>query len=85
MVPGLPRLQAAGGVTAVPLFGKGRGEGDGSNVDCDYFFGITAAGILVADFEGLSRRWCYLRPELPNHCDEYAYSDRRMASRCGHL
>lgn len=41
----------SGGVTAVPLFGKGRGEGDGSNIDCNIFFGITTAGILVADFE----------------------------------
>jgi hypothetical protein len=41
----------SGGVTAVPLFGKGRGEGDGSNIDCNIFFGISTAGILVADFE----------------------------------
>ncbi len=41
----------SGGVTAVPLFGKGRGEGDGANIDCNYFFGITTGGILVADFE----------------------------------
>lgn len=48
---GLTSSSGSGGVTAVPLFGKGRGEGDGSNVDCNYFFGITTAGILVADFE----------------------------------
>jgi len=41
----------SGGVTAMPLFGKGRGESDASNVDCDIFFGITTGGILVADFE----------------------------------
>ena len=41
----------SGGVTGVPLFGKGRGESDGGTQDCNYFFGITAAGILVADFE----------------------------------
>jgi hypothetical protein len=41
----------SGGVTAMPLFGKGRGESDGSNVDCNIFFGITTGGILVADFE----------------------------------
>lgn len=41
----------SGGVTAVPLFGKGRGESDGSEVDCNIFFGINAAGRLVADFE----------------------------------
>lgn len=48
---GLTSSSGSGGVTAVPLFGKGRGEGDGNNVDCNYFFGITTAGILVADFE----------------------------------
>lgn len=41
----------SGGVSAVPLFGKGRGEDDGSNIDCNIFFGINAAGRLVADFE----------------------------------
>jgi concanavalin A-like lectin/glucanase superfamily protein/slime mold repeat-containing protein len=40
-----------GGVTAVPLVTKGRGEAEGSNVDCNYFLGITAAGRPVADFE----------------------------------
>ncbi len=41
----------SGGVTGVPLFGKGRGESDGGTQDCNYFFGITTGGILVADFE----------------------------------
>ena len=40
-----------GGVTAVPLVTKGRGEAEGSNVDSNYFLGITAAGQPVADFE----------------------------------
>ncbi|MSU51419.1 MAG: hypothetical protein EXS37_20415 [Opitutus sp.] len=40
-----------GGVTGVPLVAKGRGEADGSNVDCNYFLGLDAAGRLVADFE----------------------------------
>jgi hypothetical protein len=40
-----------GGVTAVPLVTKGRGEAEGSNVDANYFLGITAAGRPVADFE----------------------------------
>lgn len=48
---GLTSGSGSGGVTAVPLFGKGRGESDGSNVDCNYFFGINASGQLVADFE----------------------------------
>ena len=41
----------SGGVNATPLFGKGRGESDGSNVDCNIFFGINETGRLVADFE----------------------------------
>ncbi|MGH9869646.1 MAG: LamG-like jellyroll fold domain-containing protein [Candidatus Polarisedimenticolia bacterium] len=40
-----------GGVTAVPLVTKGRGEAENSNVDCNYFLGITATGRPVADFE----------------------------------
>ena len=40
-----------GGVTAVPLVTKGRGEAEGTNVDSNYFLGITSAGQLVADFE----------------------------------
>lgn len=42
-----------GGVTnAIPLVTKGRGEADGSNVDCNYFLGIDATtNKLVADFE----------------------------------
>lgn len=51
---GLTAGSGSGGVTAVPLFGKGRGESDGSNVDCNIFFGITTGGILVADFESQS-------------------------------
>lgn len=44
----------SGGVAAVPLVAKGRGEADGSNLDCNYFLGINAAGNLAADFEQLS-------------------------------
>jgi hypothetical protein len=40
-----------GGVTAVPLVTKGRGENENSNVDSNYFLGITTAGRPVADFE----------------------------------
>lgn len=40
-----------GGVTAVPLITKGRGEADGSNLDMNYFFGLNTGGQLVADFE----------------------------------
>ena len=35
----------------VALIAKGRSEGDGSNIDCNYFFGIDANGRLAADFE----------------------------------
>ena len=40
-----------GGVTAIPLLTKGRGEADGDNRDMNYFLGINAANQLVADFE----------------------------------
>ena len=46
---------AAGGgglLSAVPLIAKGRGEGENSNIDMNYFFGIdTATNRLAADFE----------------------------------
>jgi hypothetical protein len=42
----------SGGVTAVPLISKGRGEADGSNLDMNYFLGIRQTdSTLVADFE----------------------------------
>ena len=40
-----------GGATAIPLIAKGRGEGDNSNLDCNYFFGVQTDGRLAADFE----------------------------------
>lgn len=40
-----------GGITAVPLVTKGRGEAENSNVDMNYFFGIDGSGHLAADFE----------------------------------
>ena len=41
-----------GGVSAVPLVTKGRGEAEGSNVDMNYFLGIEPTKrVLVADFE----------------------------------
>jgi hypothetical protein len=43
-----------GGVNIYPLIGKGRGEGDGSIVDCNYTFGLQADGKLAADFEDLN-------------------------------
>ncbi|MBI5388511.1 MAG: lamin tail domain-containing protein [Verrucomicrobia bacterium] len=41
----------SGGVNAIPLITKGRGEAENSNLDCNYFFGIQPNGILAADFE----------------------------------
>ncbi|MDO8941890.1 MAG: DNRLRE domain-containing protein, partial [Desulfobacterales bacterium] len=42
----------SGGVTAVPLVTKGRGEADGSNLDMNWFLGInSASNALTADFE----------------------------------
>jgi len=43
---------STGGVTAIPLVTKGRGQADQSNVDMNYFLGIRQSdGVLVADFE----------------------------------
>jgi PKD repeat protein len=41
----------SGGVSAVPLLTKGRGETDGDARDMNYFLGINSNGVLVADFE----------------------------------
>ncbi|PYR58404.1 MAG: hypothetical protein DMF91_17310, partial [Acidobacteria bacterium] len=49
---GVATSTGSGGATAVPLVTKGRSESDGSNVDMNYFLGITnSTGVLVADFE----------------------------------
>src|SRR5262245_44849437 len=48
---GTPASTGTGGVSAIPLLTKGRGEAEGSNLDMNYFLGIDAAGKLVADFE----------------------------------
>ena len=49
---GVPASTGTGGVDAIPLVTKGRGEDDGSNVDMNYFLGIRASdGVLAADFE----------------------------------
>lgn len=39
-----------GGLHLVPIAGKGRGEADGSNVDCNYTLGLVG-DVLGADFE----------------------------------
>ena len=49
---GVSTSTGSGGVTAIPLVAKGRSEGDGSNVDMNWFLGIRASdNVLVADFE----------------------------------
>jgi hypothetical protein len=50
---GVGTSTGSGGLTsAIPLISKGRTEGDGTNVDMNYFLGIDAStGTLVADFE----------------------------------
>jgi hypothetical protein len=47
---GVPASTGVGGLSVVPIAGKGRGENDGSNVDCNYTFGF-AGSLLAADFE----------------------------------
>ncbi len=42
-----------GGIAVVPIAGKGRGESDGSNVDCNYAFGFVG-DVLGADFEDMA-------------------------------
>jgi hypothetical protein len=48
--PGLTASTGAGGLAIVPIAGKGRGENDGSNIDCNYQFGFFG-DVLGADFE----------------------------------
>ncbi len=49
---GVGASTGSGGVTAIPLITKGRGEADGDSRDMNYFLGIrTSDGVLVADFE----------------------------------
>lgn len=47
---GLEAHTGEGGLRVVPIAGKGRGEHDGSNLDCNYAFGF-AGDVLGADFE----------------------------------
>jgi hypothetical protein len=43
----------AGGLRLVPIAGKGLGEGDGTNIDCNYAFGFWG-DVLGADFEDMA-------------------------------
>ena len=48
---GLTASSGSGGVSVAPLISHGRGENDSATFNCNYLFGITAAGLLAADFE----------------------------------
>jgi len=49
---GVTASTGSGGVSAVPILAKGRGEDDATqNLNMNYFIGINAAGKFVADFE----------------------------------
>ncbi len=47
---GVTMTSGAGGLRLVPIVTKGLGEGDGSNIDCNYAFGLWG-DVLGADFE----------------------------------
>ena len=51
--PGKDMGTGAGGLHLVPIAGKGRGEKDGSNLDCNYAFGFSD-DVLGADFEDMA-------------------------------
>jgi hypothetical protein len=50
---GLAASTGVGGISVVPIAGKGRGESDGTNVDCNYAFGFVG-DVLGADFEDMA-------------------------------
>lgn len=50
--PGVATGTGSGGLTAVPLMAKGRSENDGSNVDMNWFLGLSGDK-LAADFEDM--------------------------------
>lgn len=50
---GLAAGTGVGGISVVPIAGKGRGESDGTNVDCNYAFGFVG-DVLGADFEDMA-------------------------------
>jgi hypothetical protein len=47
---GIEASTGVGGIRHVPLITKGRGESDGTNVDCNYALGLVG-DVLGADFE----------------------------------
>jgi hypothetical protein len=48
---GVTTNTGSGGLNAVPLLTKGRGEADGDNRDMNFFLGLDAAGHVIADYE----------------------------------
>ncbi|HNO77103.1 MAG TPA: DNRLRE domain-containing protein [Phycisphaerae bacterium] len=51
---GLTASSGSGGIVAVPIVAKGRGEADGDNRDMNYFMGIDGtSSVLTADFESV--------------------------------
>jgi len=50
---GVTASSGNGGVNVAPLIAKGRGEGDASNLDCNYIFGVQSNNRLAADFEDM--------------------------------
>jgi hypothetical protein len=50
---GKPANTGVGGLDLVPVAGKGRGESDGSTVDCNYLLGFWG-DVLGADFEDMA-------------------------------
>lgn len=51
--PGKEMGTGKGGLHLVPIAGKGHGESDGSNLDCNYAFGFSG-DVLGADFEDMA-------------------------------
>ncbi len=51
---GVTASTGTGGVVALPLIAKGRGEADGTTQDMNYFLGINASNQLCADFEEIT-------------------------------
>jgi hypothetical protein len=50
---GVTFTTGVGGLRLVPIAAKGLGEGDGSNIDCNYGFGLSG-DVLGADFEDMA-------------------------------
>jgi len=49
--PGVTASSGTGGIVAVPIITKGRGESETAGINMNYFLGVDANNVLVADFE----------------------------------